>query len=258
MTANGRQLLVNQEPIAQPHSLIPFRRAATWHKRPTPNGSYGSRRDILAKPPVAVGTGSYLPAPRTDPGVQYSRTGLFGCSRFRAKECNPSVASPCRAWSKAFPARLVWTLLPLQAANNRQPLPHVAGSPDLRVLRADPTPRAPSVGLPVWVDVTYLFPGALGASQVPDASLRTCHVLRTPPELHRLARTAASCWLPRPLPRRPPDVSPCGEELQLSGLYQTSGSTVSPTARTVLCVRFSFFVRVDPPPKLQHSIRVAG
>jgi hypothetical protein len=156
--------------------------------------------------------------------VQYSRTGLLDCSRFRAKECNPSVASPCRAWSKAFPARLVWTLLPLQAANNRQPLPHVAGSPDFRVLRADPTPRAPSVGLSVWVDVTYLFPGALGASQVPDASLRTCHVLRTPPELHRLARTAASCWLPRPLPRRPPDVSPCGEDYSFRGCTKLRGA----------------------------------
>ena len=187
------------------------------------------------KPPVAVGTGSCLPAPRTDPGVQYSRTGLFGCSRFRAKECNPSVASPCRAWSKAFPARLVWTLLPMQATSNRQPLSPVAGSPDLRVLRADPTPRAPSVGLSLSVGVTYLFPGAPGASQVPDASLRTCHVLRTPPELHRLARTAASCWLPRPLPRRPPDVSPCGEELQLSGLYQTSGVRSPCGLRDALC-----------------------
>lgn len=114
------------------------------------------------------------------------------------------------------------------------------------------------MGLSFSVGATYLFPGALGASQVPDASLRTCHALKTPPELHYLAQTVASCWLPRPLPRRPPDRSPYRKELQLSGLYQTSGSTVSPTARTILCVRFSFFVRARPPLKLQHSIRVAG
>jgi hypothetical protein len=75
----------------------------------------------------------------------------------------------------------------MQATSNRQPLPPVAGSPDLRVLRADPTPRAPSVGLSLSVGVTYLFPGAPGASQVPDASLRTCHALKTPPELDHLA-----------------------------------------------------------------------
>jgi hypothetical protein len=52
---------------------------------------------------VAVGTGSCLPAPRTDPGVQYYRTGLLGCARFRAKESSPFVSLfPAGTWCKAF------------------------------------------------------------------------------------------------------------------------------------------------------------
>ena len=86
------------------------------------------------------------------------------------------------------PARLVWLMSPLPAANDRQPLPPVTGSPGLRVLRADPTPRKPSARLSFSVGCAYLVsPGASRVSQVPNASLPACHALETPPELHHLA-----------------------------------------------------------------------
>ena len=41
-----------------------------------------------------------------------------------------------------------------------------------------------------------------GASQVLNVSLHACQALQTPPGLHSLTKATASCWLPRPLPRR--------------------------------------------------------
>lgn len=79
------------------------------------------------------------------------------------------------------PARLIWLMFPLQATNDCRPLPHVAGSPDLRVLRVDPTPPQPSTALPSRSRRLPVQAGAVRASQVPDASLRECRALKTPP-----------------------------------------------------------------------------
>jgi hypothetical protein len=62
------------------------------------------------------------------------------------------------AWEKAIPLREVgWCApalhvrhqFPVRAASHRHPLPHVDGSPALRVLRGDPTPHGPSAILAV-------------------------------------------------------------------------------------------------------------
>ena len=77
------------------------------------------------------------------------------------------------------PALHVRHKFPVRAASHRHPLPHVDGSPALRVLRGDPTPHASSALLRV-VGNAYLSPGMQGVSQVLHASLSACQALRTP------------------------------------------------------------------------------
>ena len=121
---------------------------------------------------------SYPTPPAQIPACGFSAPG----SSVRRASALPVV------WEKAIPLREVglWTpalhvrhTFPLRAASHRHPLPHVDGSPALRVLRGDPTPHASSALLRV-VGNAYLSPGMHGVSQVLNASLSACQALRTP------------------------------------------------------------------------------
>ena len=106
------------------------------------------------------------------------------------------------AWEKAIPLREVgWCApalhvrhqFPVRAASHRHPLPHVDGSPALRVLRGDPTPHGPSAILSV---TAYLCPGIHEVSQVPDASLHAYHALGGPRQtLGKLTKALPLCRL---------------------------------------------------------------
>ncbi len=87
-------------------------------------------------------------------------------------------------------------------------------------------------------------PGASGASRVLNVSLPACHGLRTPVDLHILAKTDASV-----LP---------SESVKTLGVHNnpfrsctsTSGYTVTPTAYRILCLRLAHLVR-----RYNHRLR---
>ena len=134
------------------------------------------------------------------------------------------------------PARLVWLMSPLPAANDRQPLPPVTGSPGLRVLRADPTPRKPSARLSFSVGCAYLVsPGASRVSQVPNASLRACHALETPPELHHLAQNGGFTSASVSVTTSPSGSLPSRGGTTAFGADQTSGMRFPCGLRGSLC-----------------------
>jgi len=113
---------------------------------------------------------------------------------------------------------------PLQAAYFRQVLPHVTGFPRLRVLclirlpngmwqsssaylacssmqplRFQPNPVSgfplPCLKSCIPYACTSLQQEPMGPPGFSDASLPACHGLRTPADLHILAKADASCWL---------------------------------------------------------------
>ncbi len=61
------------------------------------------------------------------------------------------------------------------------------------------------------VRIPYLLGSVGGAYLGPpkffDASLHACQALKTPPGLHSLTKATVSCWLPRSLTRRRPDLA---------------------------------------------------
>ena len=80
----------------------------------------------------------------------------------------------------------------------------------------------------------------MGPPKFFDASLPACHNLRTPADIHTLTLTDVSCWLRCTL-------KPSPSAIRISKLYQLSGHAVAPTAYRILCVRFTSFVRHQPP-----------
>ena len=85
------------------------------------------------------------------------------------------IAIPLREVGLGTPALHVRPKFPLRTSSHRHPLPHVSGSPALRVLRGDPTPT-PSFAVLLVVGWAYLAePGMTRVSQVPDASLHAYH-----------------------------------------------------------------------------------
>ena len=107
-------------------------------------------------------------------------------------------------WEKAIPLREVGLCapalhvrheFPVRASSHRHPLPHVSGSPALRVLRGDPTPT-PSFAVLLVVGWAYLTePGMTWGSQVPDTSLHAYHALWwTPADPREAHQSASSVW----------------------------------------------------------------
>ena len=94
-------------------------------------------------------------APRTDPSVQFSRTGLFRDTSLPQSEYFPTSLLPS--------GRLALFLrhgrpdnVSFEGYVSCQPLPHVAGFPDFGVLWVDPTSYRPSAVL-LWVGLAYLL-----------------------------------------------------------------------------------------------------
>ena len=82
-----------------------------------------------------------------------------------------------------------------------------------------------------------------GLPEFYDASLRACHGLRTPPDLHILANADASV-LPSVY------VKTLGvRKYAYRSCTSTSGCATTPTAYTILCLRLIYLVR---PPGLRH------
>ena len=78
-----------------------------------------------------------------------------------------------------------------------------------------------------------------GPPKFSSTSLHAYHVLFDPGRPSRTSPiTIPLCWLLNQARPSPSAFMP------LSGLYQTSGSAVSPTVYVVLCVRFNCFVRL--------------
>jgi len=105
-------------------------------------------------------------------------------------------------WEKALPLREVGVgapalhgrpTCPRKAASHRHPLPRVDGSPALRVLWGDPTPRGPAAALLAggWAS---LLPGIHGVAHVLDAALSACQALRTPTDPPASRRGDTFVW----------------------------------------------------------------
>ena len=124
--------------------------------------------------------------------------------------------------------------------NNRyncQLLRHVQGFPLRRLLRADLTSKGSSFALllaklPYRILVEHLW-----ISQVPDASLHTCHGLITPLTRHNLTFTIALLGLRRRYKPRQSDLIFIGAIPALQG-------HASPMAYMILCVRFTYIVHL--------------
>jgi len=68
--------------------------------------------------------------PLTDPGVRYSRTGLFGKARIASeRDIHALPAIPRRAVGMYIAIILYCIMFPLWATPSRHSLPHVIGSP---------------------------------------------------------------------------------------------------------------------------------
>ena len=96
-------------------------------------------------------------------------------------------------------------------------------------------------------------PGITRASQVLDASLHAYHALCGP---RQTLRNLASCG-PFVLASSALKLSPSALSA-ISGLYQASGSAVSPTVYVIPCVRFNCFVRVYPPSYTVATLGMSG
>jgi hypothetical protein len=163
-------------------------------------------------------------------------------------------------------------MFPLRATGSRQLLPHVNGSPVLRVLWADPTPQRPSVPLAFSVQVAYLsslVPSCLGArrslcSRVsPSVPRRPCSLQDEPeiPGVHgasQVLRRSSPCMPCPDDPGRPPESHqndsfawasrkrnrlPPASSNPFRGCTRPQEGAVFPTAYMVPCVRFKPFVR---------------
>ncbi len=173
----------------------------------------------------------------------------------------------------------------LRATYFRRDLPHVVGSPNLRVICSIRLPfnhrslaqlRASKLSQQYdLVDENQCSPvscicrvsniqlsslishwGLNGSLKFSNISLCTCHNLLTPEALHILTKTDASVLTSV-------DVKPLvNPQILISKLsaMPVLRSCVLPTACTILCVRFTCFVRdiFFPPPQAKHSIRVTG
>ncbi len=93
----------------------------------------------------------------------------------------------------------------------------------------------------------FCHPGTYGVSQVLDASLVTCHGLRTPTAFHDLACTGRFPWTSRSLTRS--STATCS----FSGHCAShSRYAVTTMACNLLCVRFTYFVRNVYVPLSTH------
>src|SRR5574341_2327365 len=92
--------------------------------------------------------------PRADPGVQFSPANRRGSSVILASAIEQlvllDVAITRREVGMLLRLSRPETMFPLQVSYHCQPLSHVDGSPDRRVLWADPTSHRPSALL-LWV-----------------------------------------------------------------------------------------------------------
>jgi hypothetical protein len=200
-----------------------------------------------------------------------------------------TTAIPRREVRLVDPALLGRARFPLRAVAVCQPLPHVNGPTVseyyglIRLPKGLRLPyhfsfrvRLPAPGPIVGNPMYRPSAGTHRVSQVPDASLHTCHALRGPRQtLGELTKTLSLCWLlPQghrddvvPLRHRPlhhPRYRGCIKTSRRVGDPAVSSGAVSPAACAVPCVRFTCSVRrtillpLAPPRQMQHSVRVAG
>ena len=171
-----------------------------------------------------------------------------------------TTAIPRREVGLVDPALHDRTRFPLRAVAACQPLPHVNGptvSEYYGLIRLPmglrlpyhfsfrvrlPAP-GPIVGNPMYRPSA----GTHRVSQVPDASLHTCHALRGPRQtLGQLTKTLSLCWLLVPLLHRRlhhPRYRGCIKTLGSVGDPAFSSGAVSLAAYVVPWVRFSCLVR---------------
>jgi hypothetical protein len=161
--------------------------------------------------------------------VQFSRIRFLGCTRFRAGlnrcQVTPCLLLPAGRLTHTDPVRHVRDEFPFRAACFRRDLPHVVSFPHLRVLCSIRFPSRIRWAFPLTVllhlpapcftatlrfqhcsvsgfplpclksciPYTVIFHGQerLGPPKFFDASLPACHGLRTPADLHILAKTDA-------------------------------------------------------------------
>jgi len=95
--------------------------------------------------------------------------------------------------------------------------------------------------------------GIARVSQVLDASLHAYHALRGPRQtLQDLTPTGPFVWASGPLTPSPSALS------ALTGLYQASGTAVSPAVYVMPCVRFNCFVRGYLPSSTAATLGMSG
>ena len=160
-----------------------------------------------------------LTAPRTDPGVRLSRTGLLpkvGRDRAEGLQCRP-VLDPCEGSTleHAGSGTVPGACRPTLASSGRAPSLHALRRRSSRpcsgassVLRARPTPHPFPDGLPTRVPATARDRqrdcGPDEVSQVPTGFLSCVMGSSTTAERQRLAKRRRTCCLrlcqrPRPL-----------------------------------------------------------
>ena len=188
---------------------------------------HGSRRAVLSH--RALQTAS-LPQLATDRGAE---------------------AIPRREVCPDDPALHGRSRFPLRAVAVCQPLPHVNGPTVseyyglIRLPKGLRLPyhfsfrvRLPAPGPIVGNPMYRPSAGTHRVSQVPDASLHTCHALSRPRQsLGELTKTLSLCWLLAPLPHRRLHYP------RYRGCIKTLGSAVSLAAYVVPWVRFSCLVQ---------------
>ncbi len=147
--------------------------------------------------------GGYPSSPRTDPGVQFSRTGLFRQPRFRIL-APPEFAIPRSEVCLTFRPSMSEVWFPLRASAACQPLPHVNGptvSEYYGLIRLPGVFSSPTLAfgrLTCRRQRASLLtgPGTTRASQVPVASLHASRALCGPRQtLGALTIAHALCWL---------------------------------------------------------------
>ena len=177
------------------------------------------------RPPIAVGPPV---AQRPPHRSRRAAAGIAPGSSDSLASATHHSAIPRREVGLVHPALHARPRFPLRAVAACQPLPHVNGptvSEYYGLIRLPmglrlpyhfsfrvrlPAP-GPIVGNPMYRPSA----GTHRVSQVPDASLHTCHALRRPRQtLGELTKTLSLCWLLEPLRHR--HLHPCS----LSGLYQ--------------------------------------
>jgi len=141
---------------------------------------------------------------------------------------------------------------PVRATYSRHSLPLVIGFPNLWVLWNDPTPIKVISAFPM--QSTPRLPESRNNDGYPkflNASLCTCHSLRTPETLHILTIADASV-LTSVYVKTLVDLN------FVSKLYQLSGATSPYGLHNSLCTLHLYCSNFHSPPQAQHSIRVAG